>query len=64
MTPQSGRQPATRGVFASEEPELVLPDPIALDTSLVVEALIASEPLHAECDAFLTRIFNNGIYLS
>ena len=41
MTPAGGRRPATRSVFAIEEPELLLPDPIALDTSFVVEAMIA-----------------------
>jgi hypothetical protein len=29
MTTQSGRQPAARGVFAIEEQQLVLPNPIA-----------------------------------
>lgn len=62
MNPQSGRLPATRGVFAIEEQQqLVLPDPIALDTSLVVEALLATQPLHGVCDAFLTRIFDSGV---
>jgi len=42
MTPAGRRPSATRDVFAIEEPELLLPDPIALDTSFVVEALIAT----------------------
>jgi hypothetical protein len=45
MTPAGARRPASRGVFAIEEEELLLPDPIALDTSFVVEALIATQPL-------------------
>ena len=61
MNPQSGRQPATCGVFAIEEQQLVLPDPVALDTSFVVEALLATQPLHGVCDAFLKRIFDSGI---
>jgi hypothetical protein len=35
----------TRGVYAIEDPALLLPDPLALDTSFVVEALIESQPL-------------------
>lgn len=61
MAPPGGRRPATRGVFAIEDPELLLPDPIALDTSFVVEALIATQPLHGVCSAFLTRIDESGV---
>lgn len=59
-SPGGRRAAATRGVFAIEEPELLLPDPIALDTSFVVEALIATQPLHASCRAFLNRIDSSG----
>jgi hypothetical protein len=41
MTPTGGQQRASRGVFAIEEAELLLSNPIALDTSFVVEALIS-----------------------
>jgi hypothetical protein len=41
MISPGGREPATRGVFALEAQELLLPNPMALDTSFVVEALIA-----------------------
>jgi hypothetical protein len=61
MTPPGGGRPATRGVFAIEEQGFLLPDPIALDTSFVVEALIATQPLHAVCSAFLTRIDDSGV---
>lgn len=61
MGPVGGRRSASRGVFAIEEPELVLPDPIALDTSFVVEALIATQPLHGVCRAFLSRIDESGV---
>jgi predicted nucleic acid-binding protein len=61
MTPTGGRRPVGRGVFAIEDEELLLPDPIALDTSFVVESLIATQPLHAVCSAFLTRIDNSGV---
>lgn len=56
MTPAGARRPASHGVFAIEEEELLLPDPIALDTSFVVETLIATQPLHVACRAFLDRI--------
>jgi predicted nucleic acid-binding protein len=61
MSPTGGRRPATRGVFAIEDQALVLPDPIALDTSFVVEALLSTQPLHAVCDDFLTRIADSGV---
>lgn len=61
MPPPGGGRHATRGVFAIEEEELLLPDPIALDTSFVVEALIATQPLHAVCNPFLMRIFESGV---
>jgi predicted nucleic acid-binding protein len=61
MTAQSGRQPAPRGVLAIEEQQLVPPNPIALDTSFVVEALLATQPLHGVCDAFLKRIFDSSV---
>lgn len=64
MTPASARRLASRGVFAIEDDELLLPDPIALDTSFVVEALIATQPLHATCRAFLNRIDASGISIT
>jgi predicted nucleic acid-binding protein len=64
MASTGGRRPATSGVFAIEEPELLLPDPIALDTSLVVEALIATQPLHAACRALLHRVDESGVSIT
>jgi predicted nucleic acid-binding protein len=61
VTPAGGSRPATRNVFAIEEPELLLPDPVALDTSFMVEALIATQPLHAVCRAFLMRIVESSV---
>jgi hypothetical protein len=62
MSGAGSRRPVvTRGVFAIEDHELLLPDPIALDTGFVVEALLANQPLHGVCDAVLTRIFDNGV---
>ena len=39
----------------------MLPDPLALDTSFVVEALLATQPLHPACSALLTRIDESGV---
>lgn len=61
MSPTGGRRPVHRGVFAIEDQQLLLPDPIALDTSFVVEALLATQPLHPACSAFLKRIFDSGV---
>jgi len=61
MSPAGGRRRVTRGVFSIEDQQLTLPDPIALDTSFVVEALLATQPLHGVCDAFLKRIFDGGV---
>src|SRR5580692_219590 len=61
MSPKGGRKWLTRGVFSIEDQQLTLPDPIALDTSFVVEALLATQPLHSACDAFLKRIFDSGV---
>jgi predicted nucleic acid-binding protein len=62
MSPPGGRLPApTRGVFAIEDQQLLLPDPIALDTSFVVNALLATQPLHPACSALLTRIFDSSV---
>ncbi len=64
MTPASARRLGSHGVFAIEDDELLLSDPIALDTSFVVEALIATQPLHATCRAFLNRIDASGISIT
>jgi hypothetical protein len=62
MSVTGGRRPAlTRGVFAIEQEQLALPDPLALDTSFVVEALLATQPLHATCSAFLASIVESGV---
>jgi len=61
MSPPGGRRPVPHNVYAIEDEQLPLPNPIALDTSFVVEALLPTEPLHAVCDAFLKRIFDSGV---
>jgi hypothetical protein len=48
-------------VHAIEDSALVLPDPLALDTSFVVEALIESGRLHAVCAGFAERITEAGV---
>ena len=39
----------------------LFPDPIALDTSFVVEALLTTQPLHPACSVFLARIVESGV---
>jgi predicted nucleic acid-binding protein len=48
-------------VYAIEDPTLLLPDPLALDTSFVVESLIETQPLHDRCADFASRIAESGI---
>ena len=55
-----GRRPATRGVYAIEDPTLMLPEVLALDTSFVVEALIETQPLHSICAGFVERMVEAG----
>jgi hypothetical protein len=61
MAPAGVRRSPTRGVFAVEDQALLLPNPIALDTSFLVEALIATQPLHSTCAGFLARIVETGV---
>jgi len=62
MSPAGRHRPVpTRGVFAIEDQQLLLPDPIALDTSFVVDALLATQPLRPACSAFLKRVFDSGV---
>jgi predicted nucleic acid-binding protein len=58
-----GRPAATRGVFAIEDATLVLPGRVALDTSLIVRALIETQPLHAACSGFLDRLVEAEVTL-
>jgi predicted nucleic acid-binding protein len=51
-----GRPIATRAIFPLEDPGLILPERIGLDTSFVVEALIETQPLHEVSAAFFERL--------
>ena len=53
-------EPGSRGIDAFDG-AVVLPRRLALDTSLVVEALIETEQHHAECAAFLERLADEQI---
>jgi len=63
MARPRGRSAATRGVFGIEDPALLLPERIALDTSLVVRALIETQPLHEACSDFLERLVTSEVTL-
>lgn len=55
-----GRRPLARGVHSLDAPTLDAPDPVFLDTSFVVDALIATQPQHGPCLAFLERLAEAG----
>jgi predicted nucleic acid-binding protein len=57
------RAAATRGVFAIEDPALVFPARVALDTSLMVRAVVETQPLPGICLAFLARLRAAGTTL-
>lgn len=60
MVPARGTTRDGRAVFSLEQAALFVPAEIALDTSFVGHALIASQPHHAVCLAFLRRIAEEG----
>jgi predicted nucleic acid-binding protein len=64
MTPVGRRRAATRGVFAIEEPEFLLRESVALDTSFVVEALIDTQSLHSVCRPFFLRLIESGVSIA
>lgn len=55
-----GRPPLARAVDSLEAPTLVSPDPVFLDTSFVVDALIDTQPHHGACSAFLEGLAESG----
>ena len=57
--PPVGRRTAERNVF-SFEGRLLAPPELVLDTSFVVDALVATQPRHAVCRAFLDAIRDSG----
>lgn len=51
-----GRPPSPRGVYSFEDPTLLPPGELALDTSFVVHALVPRQVLHPQCRGFLERV--------
>lgn len=51
-----GRPPLERNVYSFEDPSLVVPAEVVLDTSFVVNALIGTEKHYEVCAAFLVRL--------
>lgn len=58
MSPR-GRPPLPRGVFAFDDLDWVAPEAVALDTSVVAEALLPSQPEHAQCAALFDILVAN-----
>ncbi len=59
MAPR-GRPASTRGVYAMEDATLLLPDEFVVDTSFIVDALIATQPRHNACRTFLEQMAEAG----
>ncbi|MGH2545590.1 MAG: hypothetical protein ACRDHJ_01795, partial [Actinomycetota bacterium] len=67
----AGKEPTSRGIFSFEARQLVAPPELTLDSSFVVNALVANEPHHESARSFLehladahTRlVFNNLLQL-
>lgn len=53
---QRGRPPLSRGILSFEAEDWAPPPTLLLDTTIVVEALLPSQPHHAACVAFFDRI--------
>lgn len=58
-----GRPALPRQVLSFEDPDLIVPGEVVLDTSFVVAALNSAEHKHAECVAFLARLTDRGSLL-
>ncbi|WP_123733846.1 PIN domain-containing protein [Rathayibacter sp. PhB152] len=56
----AGRPALPRNVYSYEDPALVLPAEVALDTSFVVNVLVTTEPLHAASLGFMLDLVENN----
>lgn len=54
--PKPGRPPLPRGIESFEPEGWQPPEALLLDTTIVVEALLPSQPHHAGCLAFFNKI--------
>lgn len=61
MSPTRGRPALVREVRSFEDPALVIPPEVALDTSFVIEALVSTAPLHPVARAFMLRLVNEEV---
>lgn len=59
MAPR-GRPPLPRGIISFEPEGWTPPEALLLDTTVVVEALLPSQPHHAACIAFFERVGTSG----
>ena len=62
MAPR-GRPPLPRGIISFEPEGWTPPEALLLDTTVVVEALLPSQPHHAACIAFFERVGTSGTTL-
>ncbi|CAN5882426.1 hypothetical protein BH24ACT15_BH24ACT15_05500 [soil metagenome] len=63
MTGRPGRPPKHRNVFSYEDNLLVECDEVVVDTSFVLEALLASQKHHVAAKNALAQLASNGAVL-
>lgn len=51
-----GRPPRTRGVYSFEDDDWAPPEYLVLDTSVVIEAVLKTQPHHAACLKLIERL--------
>ncbi|PPF62580.1 hypothetical protein C5C18_14435 [Rathayibacter tritici] len=56
----AGRPALSRNVYSYQNPALILPSEVALDTSFVVNVLVTTESLHAASRAFILDLVGNN----
>lgn len=61
MSPVPGRPAHVREVRSFEDPSLILPEDVVLDTSFVIAALVTTEPLHSAARAFMLRLVTEEV---
>lgn len=54
--PGRGRRPLVRNVYSFEQPGLLVPAEVYLDTSFVVNLLVRTEAHHQGCQAFMLQL--------
>jgi predicted nucleic acid-binding protein len=56
----AGRPPLSRSIYSFEDSAIACPRELVLDTSFVIHALVASEPLHQAARGYIARLIESG----